>query len=58
MAFLLQGQPKETRYGIIRNEKAVIPPFRYIHVLVGTGSCPLIWSVSGENQSFDDRATY
>jgi 4-deoxy-L-threo-5-hexosulose-uronate ketol-isomerase len=52
--FHLMGQPSETRHLVVRNEQAVISPSWSIHSGVGTSNYTFIWSMAGENQTFED----
>ena len=52
--FHMHGKPSETRHLIVKNEEAVISPSWSIHSGVGTGAYSFIWTMAGENQTFDD----
>lgn len=54
VVFHLLGRPDETRHVVVRNEQAVIAPSWSIHSGVGSQSYTFIWSMVGENQTFDD----
>lgn len=48
------GQPEETKHLFLRNHQAVILPSWSIHMGVGTGPYQFIWSMTGENQEYND----
>ncbi len=52
--FHMHGEPRETRHLVVKNEQAVISPSWSIHSGVGAGSYSFIWTMAGENQTFDD----
>ncbi len=52
--FHFMGEPNETRHLVIRNEEGVIVPSWSIHTGVGTDGYAFVWSMCGENQSYDD----
>lgn len=54
VVFHYMGEPTETRHIVIREKQAVISPSWSIHSGVGTAAYSFIWSMCGENQTFDD----
>lgn len=50
----LMGEPTETRNLIVRDSQVVLSPAWSIHCGCGTGNYRFIWSMGGENQTFDD----
>lgn len=50
----LLGEPSETRHLLIADRQAVISPSWSLHSGVGTAAYSFVWSMAGENQSFDD----
>jgi 4-deoxy-L-threo-5-hexosulose-uronate ketol-isomerase len=50
----LMGLPTETRNLVVADRQAVISPSWSIHAGVGTAAYSFIWSMAGENQSFED----
>ncbi|KJR38603.1 MULTISPECIES: 5-dehydro-4-deoxy-D-glucuronate isomerase [Vibrio] len=54
VVFHYMGEPTETRHIVMREKQAVISPSWSIHSGVGTAAYSFIWSMCGENQTFDD----
>lgn len=54
----LMGKPQETRHMLVANNQAIISPSWSIHSGVGTEAYSFVWSMAGENQSFDDMDTF
>lgn len=54
VVFHYMGEPTETRHIVMRDKQAVISPSWSIHSGVGTAAYSFIWSMCGENQTFDD----
>lgn len=52
--FHLMGKPDETKHLVVQNEQAVISPSWSIHSGVGTSDYTFIWSMCGENITYDD----
>lgn len=54
MVFHFMGEGSQTRHIVVRNEEAVLSPSWSIHAGVGTQAYSFVWSMAGENQTFDD----
>ncbi|AXY02495.1 5-dehydro-4-deoxy-D-glucuronate isomerase [Vibrio alfacsensis] len=54
VVFHMMGEPTETRHIVMREKQCVISPSWSIHSGVGTAAYSFIWSMCGENQTFDD----
>lgn len=52
--FHLMGKPDEIRNIVVRDGQAVISPIWSFHAGVGTKNYGFIWSMGGENQTFED----
>ncbi|CAM4267049.1 5-dehydro-4-deoxy-D-glucuronate isomerase [Erysipelothrix aquatica] len=52
--FHFMGQPQETRHLLVSNEQACISPSWSIHTGVATSNYSFIWSMCGENITYDD----
>ncbi|RUS46025.1 5-dehydro-4-deoxy-D-glucuronate isomerase [Cohnella sp. AR92] len=52
--FHMMGEPQETRHLVVANEQAIISPPWSVHSGVGTSNYTFIWSMAGENYTFDD----
>ena len=48
------GAPDRTRHVFVHNDQAVLSPAWSIHCGCGTAAYKFIWSMGGENQTFDD----
>ena len=53
--FHLFGEPQETRHIVMHNEQAVLNPSWSIHSGCGTKNYTFIWSMAGENRTYDDQ---
>lgn len=54
VVFHLMGRPDEIKTLVVRNEQAVISPLWSFHSGVGTRNYSFVWTMGGENQSFED----
>ena len=52
--FHFMGQPQETRHLLVSNEQACISPSWSIHTGVATSNYSFVWSMCGENITYDD----
>jgi 4-deoxy-L-threo-5-hexosulose-uronate ketol-isomerase len=52
--FHFLGQPSESRHLVVGNEQAVISPSWSMHTGSGTSHYSFIWSMCGENITYDD----
>ena len=48
------GEPSNTKHLVVANEQAIISPSWSIHSGVGTSDYTFIWSMCGENITYDD----
>lgn len=55
--FHFLGKPDETKHVVTGNEQAITSPSWSVHTGVGTANYSFIWSMCGENITYDDMDT-